>query len=197
MPDDITATKIIPDLETALVERVKLYLKLKVLGKANPIYTHNGANLYRFGDDGEGFYALVHNGKLVYFVRHRRIRYGGAKLGRQVLLWRDPNSDTVTNGFARLVFFKILLPRYGALIADKEQTRNGSAFWRNAMGNALDKGLHVYFLDRRGSVKLTKLESEEAIDAAAPDLWGTTPAHLYTFAVVSEKPLALRTSRKK
>lgn len=135
---------------------------------------------------------LVHNNEVVYFVRHRRISYSGFKLGRQVLLWRDKSNDPVTAGFAQKVFFDVLLPRYGALIADKEQTRNGAAFWGNAIIGAFARKLHVYCLDRRGTVTLIPLESEADVDKFAPTLWGSTKSHLLTFAVISNGPLTLR-----
>lgn len=192
MEKEVEATKIIQDLPRSLVETVRIYLNLKRAKGLKPIGSYRGAQLYRFGDDGEGFLALVHNDKIVYFVRHRRIRYGGFKLGRQVLLWRDKTNDPVTGGFAQKVFFDILLPKYGALIADKEQTSNGAAFWSNALLGALARNLRIYCLDRRGKVTLTELKDESDIETFAPVLWGTTPAHLYTFGVISNKPLSLR-----
>jgi hypothetical protein len=186
------ATKVVPDLESTLVQYVRTKLKEKIKLGAKPFATYRGASIYKFGDDETGYIVLVHSNEVVYFVRHRRIRYGGFRLGRQVLLWRDKRNDPVTGGFAQTVFFNILLPRYGALIADKEQTRNGAAFWSNAIISAFTRGLHVYCLDRRGKVTLTELKNESDVEGFAPVLWGTTKAHLLTFGVISNKPLFLR-----
>ena len=193
--EQLTSSKLIPDLETSLVEYVKEKLKEKLAKhSAKKISTYRGADVYSFGDDENGYITLVSDNQVVYFVRVRRIRHNGFRLGRQVLLWRDPQAGLVTSGFAQRVFFNILLPRYGALIADKEQTRNGAAFWSNACDAALARGLNVYCLDRRSRKSvLTKLEDSEALDAFAKTLWGNTPAHSLTFAVISNKRLTLQT----
>lgn len=191
--DDVKATKLIPDLGQDLINDTLLYLRKKITSSAaKPLYKYRGADVYEFGDDGVRFTVLVHNDKVVYFVRYKRVRYSGFKLGRQVLLWRDKNNDPVTGGFAQKVFFGTLLPRYGTLIADKEQTKNGAAFWSNAILGAFARGLKVYCLDRVSKVQLTELTNEQEVEAHADKLWGTTNAHHYTFAVISQKPLTVR-----
>jgi hypothetical protein len=188
------ASLIIPDLESELVNYVRSKLSEKLASKRVIILgKYRGASIYNFGDDQNGYVTLVHNGNVVYFVRYKRIRHNGFKLGRQVLLWRDrDHQDLVTNGFAQYVFFNLLLPRFGALIADKEQTRNGSAFWTNACIVALDKGLKVYCLDRRSrKTQLSQIQNHEDLEIFAPILWGKTPQHLLTFAVISQNLLSL------
>jgi hypothetical protein len=187
------ATKIIAPLETDLVNYVRLKLREKIERGAKPMFKYRGADAYSFGDDQTGYIVLYHGGSVVYFVRYKRIRHNGFRLGRQVLLWRDADADLVTGGFAREVFFRRLLPKFTALIADKEQTRNGAAFWSNAIGSAFDRGLYVYLLDRRSrKTQLTPLLTPEDVETHSSVLWGKTPAHLLTFAVISEKPLTLK-----
>jgi hypothetical protein len=188
----VEASKIVPDLENLRFGKIVLVLTEKISKGLKPFLHYRGADAYKFGDDESWYIVLVHETKIVYYVRHRRVSYAGKKLGRQVLLWRDPSAGTVANGFAQKIFFGVLLPQYGALIADKEQTRNGSAFWANAIIGAFARGLHVYCLDRRGKVSLTELKTESDATDHEPTLWGTSPGHLYTFAVISTKPLTLR-----
>jgi hypothetical protein len=188
-----TATKIVPDLETNLVQYVREKLQEKLNSSSiKPKWNWQGAPVYEIGDSENGYVVLWDNNEVQYFVRVRRIRHNGFRLGRQVLLWRNPKSE-VTNGFAQKVFFSVLLPKYGALIADKEQTKNGSAFWGNAIVSAFDRNLHVYFLDRRSrKTQLTELLDEDDLGKYRKELWGTTPSHLLTFAIISKTPLVLR-----
>ena len=190
---DPDPTKIINDLSESNIKESAKYLYRKVKDK-EPSSFYRGAKVYHLGDLGTGYILLVDQDKVVYFVRHKKINYSGFSLGRQVLLWRDKDSGTVTDGFAQSVFFNVLLKKYGALIADKEQTRNGSAFWGNAITSAFARNLHVYCFDRRGDIKLTELKNEDDVWEYADILWGKTPAHIHTFAVISSKPLKLRTT---
>lgn len=189
--DELSGTKIIKDLPTSLVDDVRIHLKAKIEKHLKPKWVYRGADVYEFGDTETGYVVLWADNEVQYFVRFKRIRHNGFRLGRQVLLWRNKDS-LATAGFARKVFFDVLLPRYGALIADKEQTRNGAAFWANAIGNALDRKLYVYCLDRRSrQTKLTRLDKPHLVDDFAPILWGNDAQHLLTFAVISNKKLAL------
>lgn len=187
-----TATKIIPDLGSDLIKYVQKHLKDRILGKKKPIGQYRGGDVYQFGDAENGYIVLVEDNEVAYFVRHRRISHNGFRLGRQVLLWRNSDSQA-TNGFAQTVFFNILLPKYGALIADKEQTRNGAAFWANAIVSAFSRSLHVYFLDRRSrKTQLIELLNDADVEKHRHDLWGNQRQHLLTFAVISNHKLQLK-----
>lgn len=194
MPDEVKATKIIPDLPNALVKYVRDKLEARLVkGKIKAIRQYRGADVYSFGDSETGYVVLYHNSRVEYFVRYKRIRHNGFRLGRQILVWRNQEADHVTNGFARYVMFDILLPKFGALIADKEQTKRGASLWANALSYAFAKGYHCYFYDRRSrQAVLTPLHSDEDVNEHASLLWGPTQAHLLTFAVISKAPLQLK-----
>lgn len=193
MPE-VDATKIIPDLPSTLVDYVRTRLEKRLAdGKLKPLRQYRGADVYNFGDNETGYVVLRHQGRVEYFVRYKRIRHNGFRLGRQVLVWRNQEADAVTNGFAAYVMFDILLPKFGALVADKEQTRKGASLWTNALRYAFAKNLHCYFYDRRSrKAELTPLTSDEDVNSYAHLLWGTSPAHLLTFAVISKAPLTLK-----
>lgn len=189
---EIDGTKIVPDLTTNLVDYVRQKLLQRVKKNPKPDWTYKNGDVYEFGDSENGYIVLVSEDQVDYFVRIKRISHNRLRLGRQVLLWRNRDSDA-SGGFAQVVFFTRLLPRYGALIADKEQTKNGSQFWQNAVISALGRNLYVYFLDRRSrQTKLIPIDDLDDLQEHHAELWGKSRAHLLTFVVISQKELGLR-----
>jgi hypothetical protein len=190
----VTATQLIDDLDTKLVIEVtdKLEKKLRSNPNLKPVMVYPyGGNIYSFGDTSNGYLVMVENDKVVYFARHRAIKHNGFKLGRQVLLWRDRNTNA-TAGFAAHAFFKYLLPKYSALVADQLQTPDGKRFWLVALNMAMNQGHHVYFLDRRSTPnRLVELNTPQDVKHYESDMWGHTEGHKRTFAVISNKPLKL------
>lgn len=197
------ASQIIPDLETTrLVDEAQAYLdkRLKFNPDKKPQANYRGADVYQFGDGSSTSYVFLAEGagrEVTYFVKYQRIRYSGFVLGRQVMVVRK-RQTSATEGFARHVFFNFLLKRYGALIADKQQTRFGKNFWTNAIGVALELNKYVYFLDRRPSPNtLTRIESETHLFDLEPSIWGTDKRHQLTYAIISDRPLLLRPKTRK
>ena len=186
------ATLMIDSLTTDLVAYVKKKLQEKLAKKPKPEGAYRGGNVHTFGDMGNGYLILVEDGEIVYFVRHRAIKHNGFQLGRQVLVWRKKGSFAAA-GFSSHVFFKILLPKYGALIADQEQTEDGRQFWMVATGLAFQQNLNVYFLDRRSSPnQLIQLQDDQELRKYKDAIWGTTQGHRRTFVVLSNKLLTLK-----
>jgi hypothetical protein len=192
------ATKLIAPLseERGHVEYVKYLLRDKLAKKAKPFATYQGATVYLLGDRQQGYVVLEKAGEVLYFVRHELVKHNKLHFGRQVLVWRNKEvQGTAARGFAIHVFFNYLLPKYKALLADKEQTRDGKQFWEYALDFAFQKKLFVYYLDRRSTPNaLYQLEDYADVIAHEDDLWGYEQGHLRTFAVISSVPLQLKGS---
>jgi hypothetical protein len=192
--NEVTAVQLIPPLnESAMVQGLeRLYLKKKI-SKVPPDDKWNGADVYEFGDGGTGYVCLVKNDVIVYFVRYRKVRGGGNKFGRQVLVWKNKNVPA-TAGFASHVFFEKLLPKFGALITDTQQTEDGKAFWGYCLMKAfLDPALFVYFYSRRETPnRLVQLHNHADLDKFEADLWGHSDVFILTHLVISQKGLKLR-----
>ena len=189
---EVDGTKIIPDLSVRLIDYVRAKLLQRIKKNPEPDWKYKNGDVYEFGDAENGYIVLVSEDQVDYFVRIKRVSHNRLRLGRQVLLWRNRNSDAAA-GFAQRVFFTRLLPRYGALIADKEQTKSGSQFWQNAVESALGRGLYVYFLDRRSrNTKLVPIRDLGDLQEHHEALWGTARQHLLTFAVISQQELELK-----
>ena len=168
--------------------------------KRKPDWKHKGADVYQFGDGTDVAYIfLVEKDEVTYFVKYRKISHNGFRLGRQVLVLRI-KMTAATGGFAQYVFFNVLLPKYGALIADQQQTEFGRNFWANAIVRAFAQKFHVYFLDRRSTPNaLHEIKNDSDLDHYAPQIWGESRGHERTFAVISQTKLHLisRKSKKK
>ncbi|MGD0511539.1 MAG: hypothetical protein ABSA33_06930, partial [Candidatus Micrarchaeaceae archaeon] len=114
--------------------------------------------------------------------------------GRQVIVWRNKEVYSgASAGFASKIFFEYLLPKYKALVADKEQSPDGYAFWHYALREAFSRNKFVYFLNRRSTPNtLARLPTYDDVLEHEHDLWGEEDGHLRTFAVISEIPLAIK-----
>lgn len=204
MSEETEASRVIPDLEDAeLVDKANAYFwKRRVTNPRSVRFIGlyiDEHKIYRVGDGEKlGYLFLVNpiSDRVVYFVRFNRVGFAGLRLGRQVLVVRDPRID-IPGGFPQHVFFDILLPNYTALIADKQQTRFGRKFWLNALQRAIGSSeLHAYFLDRRTrQTQLIELQTPEDLTKYGSLLWGTAKQHELTFGVISNKPLRLKNSQ--
>ncbi|MEY4591406.1 MAG: segment 11/17 [Pseudomonadota bacterium] len=76
------------------------------------------------------------------------------KGARQVFVWRNRAADSAFSaGIADKVFWEYLMPKYGCLVSDSQQTDAGKAFWQHQITKSLKKGL---------SVRLINLKTKEA-----------------------------------
>ena len=188
---DVQGTQLIPKLDSALPELVKRKLKEKIAKGATPVRTFRGLPVYRFGDDQIGYYCLVDGDDVIYFVRFMAVKHNTLSLGRQVLVWRKPQS--LAAGFAKTVFFDLLLKEFKSLVADQLQTEDGQKFWDYAITEALGRGLNVYAFDRRSVPNtLTPIRSDEDLRHYYKTLWGDDEGHKRTYAIISKVPLRLK-----
>lgn len=190
------ASRIIPDLDTRRLlsaAQKKYEEKRRRFPAKKPTFFWLQQPVYEFGDgEKQSYVFLVEDGRVIYFVQYKRISHNNFRLGRQVLLVRDRRASTA-DGFARHIFFNVLLPRYTALVADQLQSRFGKAFWGNALRTAWDKNLYTYVLDRRArKTRLLEFSSESDFQLLGPEIWGTSKAHELIFPVISTKPLKLK-----
>lgn len=192
-------TKVIRPLDDShrFVQRALELLERKLQSSVKPLTQYRGADVYAFGDKENGYFVLVKELEVLYFVRYEAVRHHLPQaLGRQVLVWRnkEASSSASSVGFAQHVFFDYLLPKYKALIADKEQTPNGKQFWEYAIEKAFVLRKHVYFLNRRVHPNtLIQLANSADVLKYENEIWGTENGYLHTFAVISNTPLKIRT----
>jgi hypothetical protein len=190
------ATKLISDISQDNVDQFLEILNPKA-EDSTEIERYNGLPLLHTGDDSNGYYFLCDEQKehMLYFVKYRRINANGLKMGRQVLVWRSSTAARKTEslGITQYVFFEKILPRFGILVSDVEQTHYGRTFWEFALDRTFNtQALHAYFLNRRSTPNtLLELNSRTDLFKVAREIWGTDEGHRRTHAVISNKPIKL------
>lgn len=142
--------------------------------------------LYRVGDRTSGYYFLVQQHKVVYFVRyglHSAIKDTHGLY--QVLVWRDALAPT--HGVVQKIITSYLLPEYGVLFSDSKQTRDGAHFWYVMLQHFVEDGsMHVYTWDESNLVELTSLSQ---LQAAQATVWGPTQSHAKLRILLARSPI--------
>lgn len=110
----------------------------------------------------------------------------------QSLVWRN-GATPYTAGLPQSVFFNRLLPKFGCIITDSQQTWNGKRFWELRITDAFEKGLNIYYYDF-GTHECTKVDNLEDFDDLRQenDIWGKTDQHQMKRMVITVKTLPLQ-----
>lgn len=167
---------------------IKDYYK-KNKSKFKPTYTKN---LLKSGDDHNGYYIFIKEDVIYYFVRYKSLSYSNLsnnRMMRQVLVQRF-NSSTASVGIPKIVFFDYLLPTFGTIVTDTEQTADGKRFWMSAVVEALNNPskYEVYIFDR-SNVKnsVIKINSLEHFETFENTIWGDSEMFKYKLIAISLK----------
>lgn len=123
-------------------------LTAKLMRKVSEVIEdHNEYSIVRTGDGYNGWYLLFDKKTKLsdYMIKYEHRNYkwlvdNGAVT--QCILWRRFGS-IFTQGITQKVFFDILLPRYGAIMSDIQQTDYGHNFWIDRLAQAISKNLSV------------------------------------------------------
>lgn len=115
------------------------------------IEKNNNYEISRTGDSYHGWMFLyVYATQTVeYVVQYERENFKWlAPTVTQCLLWRA-TASLYTKNLTQRMFFDYLLPRYGAIISDTQQTKDGYRFWGDRMSDAVSLGHFVGIADMR------------------------------------------------
>ena len=142
----------------------------KLLGKPSlkHVGKYNEYDLYHTGSDGSsGYYFLTDEffSELYYVCKYVTRKVIGDKALSQVIVYRNPEVWTGTRGIVQFVMEKILLPRFGIIMSDIQQTLDGRRLWVATMQKAVSKSLYVYQYDRLLHV-LKRIRNSRALDEA-------------------------------
>ena len=157
-----------------------------------------GADIYKIDEaDGISYIILTppDSKEAIYFVQHVRVDPGdlaAIKAGRQIMVWREAMTDraSLSTRFSTYVLFKMLLPKYKTIAADRQQTEYGKAFWERSLSRAFENKKHVYVLDHTTQQsKLTKYTSIGDILADTHKIWGKAHFFQKITPIISTVPL--------
>lgn len=136
----------------------------------------NTKYLLKSGDDQNGYYIFIKDDIIHYFVRFKAVKYPKllkGRLIRQVLVQRIDFSS-YSSGIPRKVFFEHLLPTYGVIVSDTEQTLDGRKFWTNAVIEAINDPKYSVFMFNSDNIQKTfiELNTEEQFHESVENIWG-------------------------
>lgn len=149
----------------------------------------NTEYLYKSGNDHNGYYIFIKDDTIDYFVKYKAISYQNILNGRmlrQVLVERFGHT-IFSAGIPKEVFFDYLLPTFGSIITDTQQTVDGKKFWENAIHYAL-KNLNkysIYVVDKKSSSHIAiKINSLKEFGVLVEHIWGTNECFKYMLVVI-------------
>lgn len=136
------------------------FLKINKSLRTKVLETISGGTLVRYG---QNYYLLNPSFERVSFfsfIETKKFRLLGRYV-TQVGVWRHDTAPAT--GVAKHVFFKYLLPMFGTIISDTDQTMEGRRFWSDRIVDALRNKFYVYayFVSANKLVSL-KYESDYA-----------------------------------
>lgn len=144
--------------------------------------------------DGSRYFCLDSRLKRVTYYMKYEVKNNG-RLGQfvwQSLVWSFPAASYIS-GIPQKMFFEFLLPKFGTIVTDSQQTWDGKRFWRLRIAEALEKKLNVYFYDFSNH-EIEKIEDYDHF--AECDLkrgiWGPSNIHQMKRMVISNKELPLK-----
>lgn len=139
------------------------------------------------------FFCLDDNAERVTYYMKYEVG-NNSKIGSfvyQSLVWVHEGSPYLS-GIPQKIFFEQLLPKFGTIITDSQQTWHGKRFWKLRIAEAFEKNLNVYFYDFSNH-HITKIEDYSGFEEAEMhnDIWGPFNAHKMKRIIISNKELPL------
>jgi len=137
-------------------------------GKSKKIDSFNGTDLLKTGNK---IFASDGN-RILYVVQwednyNRTLRLNSIT---QIAVWRN-TTVPATQGMSKHVFWNILFPIHNAITTDNGQTSAGRNFWSIRIGEALDSGVGVYYLDMN-SKTVSKISSGNDLISSSKIAYG-------------------------
>lgn len=125
---------------------------------------------------------------VTYYMESAFRKVKGREAAYQRLVWRDTDVPD-TRLHPHEILFEYLLPLKGILASDRQQSTLGKRFWFIAVGMALQKGLHVYFIDLNKNDGFITIHNGEELREKEREIWGDHEKHQANLLVISEKAL--------
>jgi len=127
---------------------------------------------------------------VIYVVRCELVDV--PKVGKtvcQTSLWRDTDYYS-TVSVPSWVFYNKLMPKYGLILSDKSQSKDGRAFWVRRIAEAFRLHYYVYVVDTRKDLKIIQIKTGEEYDSEwAKRLWSTTDQEYQKVRILISKTL--------
>lgn len=143
-----------------------------------------GHIIFRTGDKRNGYFAGYDKGeKLIYYVLKYRQAFKTltGQVFMEVLHWRlAAGSKYSTKDLTQRMYFKIVLPRAGAILSDGKHTYASRRFWEGLLSTAFFEGLPIGVVDfnKRTIIRPEEGESvKQFIDTYVDSTYGKKHKH--------------------
>lgn len=191
MPRIIIGLNKLDDLSIDSVNKAK-YKLLSTLQDKKEIKRSDDLIVYQTGNM---FYSLDKETKKVIYYMQYDTSYTKT-LGSflwQSLVWRDENSVLVKT-IPHKIFFEYLLPKYGIIATDGDQTKDGKRFWEYQVAYSLENNINVYYFNLK-SKELELIKSLTEFNRAIKkyDIWGESKDHQNKLIVITNHVLPRET----
>ena len=106
----------------------------------------------------------------------------------QVAVWNNRSYNPIigARSLPSIVFQDILLPRFGAMSSDSQQTQKGKEFWEQQIQSALKSSLHVYL--NHGS-EIKPILDVNSLRSVYDEAWGPEAEKFKVRWIISNKPI--------
>ena len=191
-PDDWKLPKLLENP----TDNTKLYLTFAKSSKLTSLFSWDNNTLV-LAELGQKIVLLNHDKKLIeYFVQYEFSHFRKIKTITQIALWANhafpmPNLEGLSA--IKWTFFKYLLPKADAIVADTMQTELGKRFWLRRIRDAWDTGLKTYLVLRDTNM-VFEIKNTKDLDTLTPYIWGTKDRHKYRRAFITKKELFPKTT---
>jgi hypothetical protein len=152
--------------------------------------TTNTEYLYKSGDNNNGYYMLVVDNYVEYFVKYESKSYQSLLAGRMIkqLLVQRNLFSSYSAQIPKIVFFEYLLPTFGTIITDTKQTPDGKKFWVNAVMDALkDPSKYSVYVLNKNKGETTEITSPKEFHQSTNKIWGDDNCFQHVLLAISLK----------
>lgn len=171
--------QLIPSLDTASVREIEARCSTAVLKSTATLVEPlaGEARLWRINEGTGGvFFSTTVAGDIGYLARFKRVELHTNQLStrfaaRQVLIHRTAGAGSAKVGVGKRIFWDHLMPMFGALVTDSQQTEDGRSFWEYRIAEALELKKHVLMIDTNENTSI-RITSAAELDALSPKIWG-------------------------
>jgi hypothetical protein len=181
----------LPKLLDNIQKNKELYLKYKKSTRSKILHTWDNG-IIDLIECGQRVLLLNHDLQHIeYYVQYEFGKFRGLKIITQIALWayKDYPLPSIEGLSAiKWAFFKYLMPKADAIVADTLQTDHGKSFWLRRIGDAWELNYHVYMV-LRDKNNIIKIANRSDLHKVEPYVWGTKRHHEYRRAFISKKDI--------
>lgn len=130
--------------------------------------------------------------RVIYFVWYKlqNLGYVAKKAACQILVWKS-FKYTILEGFAKHIFFDYILPKTGTIVTDYQQTSKGRGFWESRIGNALQLGKYVYYVNFQPDRIIKQITDARELEDLTDIAYGNHQKYKQRRLIITNQPISI------